>query len=292
MLLEERLGMATSNRAAQSTDGRIAILAGSGRLPPLLNETLASKGQGVFVVNMTPQRGGWLAKVNHANIPVTQISKLIRALRNAKVSTLVFAGGIRVRPKIWDFLLDWRMYREFPGIYRALQQGDDALLRAAIGLMERYGFVIIGAHEVAPSLLAPDTIMTKRRPTASELLDAKIAINAALELGRSDIGQAAVVRSGQVIGREDRSGTASMLLNLSTKTPSQPSGVLAKWSKPNQELRVDLPSIGPDTIAQLQAAGLSGVVIEAGRSLILDCEDVIRLADENNLFVVGMRNNH
>lgn len=283
--------MATSNRAAQGTNGRIAILAGTGRLPPLLNDTLASIEQGVFVVNLTSQRGGWFSNVDHTNISVTQISKLINALRNAKVSTLVFAGGISVRPKIWDFLLDWRMYREFPRIYRALKQGDDALLRAAIGLMERHGFTIIGAHEIAPSLLAPDSVMTKRQPTAGEMQDARIAIDAAIDLGRSDIGQAAVVRSGQVIGREDRSGTAAMLLNLNTKTPSQSSGVLAKWSKPNQELRVDLPSIGPDTIAQLKAAGLSGVVIEAGRSLILDREDVIRLADENNLFVVGMRNN-
>ncbi len=283
--------MATSSSVAHGSNNRIGLLAGSGRLPPLLNESLASKGQGVFVINLTSQRGGWLAKVEHANITVTQISKLMKALRDAKVSTLVFAGGISIRPKIWDFLLDWRMYREFPRIYHALQQGDDALLRAAIGLMERNGFMIIGAHEIDPSLLAPDTILTKRQPSASEMLDAKIAIDAAIELGRSDIGQATVVRAGQVIGREDRSGTAVMLLNLNTKKPSYPSGVLVKWSKPNQELRVDLPSIGPDTISQIKAAGLSGVIVEAERSLILDREDVIRLADENNVFVVGMRSN-
>jgi UDP-2,3-diacylglucosamine hydrolase len=282
--------MTTSNRAKNKFgNSRIAILAGTGRLPPLLKDKLMLDGQPVFVVDLTTESAQWLSSVDHVAIPVTKISKLIDALRIAQVSTLVFAGGISVRPKIWHFLFDWRMYREFPRIYKALQQGDDALLRAAIGLMERKGFTIIGPHEIAPTLLATETVMTKRQPNQSELHDAHVAIGAALELGRLDIGQAAVARTGEVIAREDRSGTAIMLQNLATTAPSQVSGVLAKWSKPNQELRVDLPSIGPDTISQLKAAGLAGVVIQAGRSLILDREDVIRIADQNDLFVIGMR---
>jgi UDP-2,3-diacylglucosamine hydrolase len=282
--------MATSKLKSSANDTkRIGILAGSGRLPPLLAEAILLNGHIPFIVNLNDQPLDWQSPYEHVNISVTNLSKLVRALREAQVSTVVFAGGISQRPKLWDFLADWRMYREFWRIYRALKRGDDGLLRAAINLIERFGFTVVGAHEIAPSLLAPEAILTIKQPTPTDLIDTRAAIKAAIELGRLDIGQAVVARAGKIIAREDRRGTAVMLVNLANDAHLARSGVLVKWSKPNQELRVDLPSIGPDTIDQIRAAGLAGIVVESGRSLILDQDEVVRLANANHLFVVGMR---
>jgi UDP-2,3-diacylglucosamine hydrolase len=268
---------------------RIAILAGTGRLPQLLANTLLENGSLPFVVNLTAEPPTWIEGFVHANVSVTHLSKLIRTLRSANISSIILAGGIKARPHFVDFLLDWRMYSELPRLYSALKRGDDGLLRAAIGLMERLGFTVLGAHEVAPNLLATDAILTLARPSTSSIEDASLAISVAIEHGRQDLGQAIVVRSGHVIAKEDKNGTAAMLMNIEKKTLQRPSGVLVKWAKPNQELRVDLPSIGPDTIIQARDAGLAGIVVEAGHALILDREEVVRLADVNGLFVMGMR---
>ncbi len=282
--------MRTSNPAAPINPvNRIGLLAGSGRLPPLLVHSMASKGVKPFVINLTRDADSWISTVEHATIPVTQLSSLIKSLQMANVSTVVLAGGISDRPRIFDFLLDWRMYAELPRLYRALRRGDDGLLRAAIDLLERSGFNVIGAHEIAPSLLATEAVLTERKPASIDLRDIELGIKAAIEHGRLDLGQAVVTRSGQEIARETRAGTAAMLTSLASDARQASSGVLVKWSKPGQELRVDLPSIGPDTIIQAKAAGLSGIVVEAGRSLILDRHEVIKLADENGLFVAGMR---
>jgi DUF1009 family protein len=250
---------------------------------------MASQGDKPFVINLTGDTGSWLSSVEHADIPVTRLSALISTLRLANVSTVVLAGGISHRPSFFHFLLDWRMYGELAGLLRALRRGDDGLLRAAIDLLERFGFKVVGPHEIAPGLLATETVLTKRKPHSDDFRDIELGIKAAVELGRIDVGQATVTRSGQVIAREARAGTAAMLKSLTGETYRSSSGVLVKWSKPRQELRADLPSIGPDTITQAKAAGLSGIVVEAGRSLILDSQDVIKLADENDLFVAGMR---
>ena len=271
------------------TTARIGILAGTGRLPPLLAQAMLLNDHKPFVVNLTNESPLWLQRLPHADIPVTQLSNIFAALRVAHVSTVILAGGINARPKFSDFLYDWRMYGEFLHLFRALRRGDDGLLRAAVALIERNGFTVIGAHEVAPSLLATEAILTRRQPTTIDHQDITLAINEAREHGRLDLGQAVVVRSGNVMTKEDRAGTAAMLKKLISDVVLPSSGVLVKLSKPNQELRVDLPSIGPDTVIQARDAGLSGIVVEAGRALILDRDEVVRLADVNNLFVAGVR---
>ncbi|MGL4488218.1 MAG: LpxI family protein [Rhizobiaceae bacterium] len=271
--------------------GRVGILAGSGRLPALVAEALLAKGQRPFVINLGQETPQWMHGLDHVQVSVTRLSLLIKTLHSAKVSMLTMAGGISVRPKITEFLLDWRMYGEFYRLIRALRRGDDGLLRAAVDFLERNGLVVVGAHQLAPALLAGEATLTKRHPTAEDKQDIALAISAAIEHGRRDLGQAVVARANTIIAREQRDGTAAMLLRLKSDGSQPGNGVLVKWSKPNQELRVDLPSIGPDTILQAKQAGLAGIVVEAGRSLILDQSEVVRLADANNVFLAGMRSN-
>lgn len=282
--------MARSEANSALRQDCVGILAGSGRLPEIIAGELARQGSPAFVIALTPETGNWVNAYRHAEVPVTHLSRLVRELNAACVKTVVLAGGIRVRPTLFSFRLDWTTIREFPRLVRALMKGDDGLLRTAIAWLEEQGFAVAGAHELVPSLLAPERVLTLLGPDADDREDIRVAVEEAIRLGTADIGQAAVARSGAVAASETRAGTQAMLQLLARATDSfQRSGVLAKFSKPGQELRADMPAIGPDTVEQAAAAGLAGIVVEADRSLILDREEVIDRANALGIFVAGVR---
>ncbi len=278
----------TDRAGIDQLPGRIAIMAGSGRLPEILALKLRANGLSPFIANLMQADQPWIKAFDHADILLSKPSAAIRALRQANVSQIVMVGGVSKHPKLHQFLLDWRMYGEFVRIFKGLNSGDDGLLRVAVDFFERKGFTVKGVHEFMPEILAPEGVLTKHRPDQQCLVDISIAIDAARELGRLDLGQAVVARDGVVVAKEGKGGTATMLSAMSMQ-PQNSGGVLAKWSKPGQELRVDLPTIGIDTIAQIKNAGISGIVVEAGHAIILDREDVVRLADQHGLFVMGAK---
>jgi UDP-2,3-diacylglucosamine hydrolase len=282
--------MARSEANSALRQDCVGILAGSGRLPEIVASELAKQGSAVFVVALTPETGNWVKAHPRAYVPVTHLSRLVRELKSASVKTLVLAGGIRVRPTPFSFRLDWMTIRAFPRLFRALRKGDDGLLRTAVAWLGEQGFDVVGAQDLVPSLLAPERVLTLLAPDADDQIDIHAAIAEAVRLGAADIGQAAVARSGAVAASETREGTQAMLLRVARTTHGfQRSGVLAKFSKPGQELRADMPTIGPDTVEQAAAAGLAGIVVEADRSLILDREMVVARANELGIFVAGMR---
>lgn len=282
--------MATTDANPASGRERVGILAGTGRLPEIIADELAKQGASPFVVSLTPETGSWTKVYQNELVPVTSLSLLVRRLKSASVKTVVLAGGISVRPTLFSFRLDWMTIRQLPRLIRALMKGDDGLLRTAVAWLGEQGFTVVGAHELVPSLLAPERILTLLTPDADDHGDIQAAVAEAVRLGAADIGQAAVARAGAVIASETREGTRAMLTALARKTDGfQRSGVLAKFSKPAQELRVDMPTIGPDTIEQAAAAGLAGIVVEADRSLILDRELVIARANALGIFVAGVR---
>ena len=282
--------MTTPDVGFSKVKGRTAILAGNGRLPEIIASELAAQNADPFVIAVTADVGGWIDKHDHAHILVTQLSAIIKALKAAKVRQVVLAGGIRVRPNLSSFKLDWMTLKMLPLLFRSLRKGDDGLLSAAIKWLESYGFSVVGAHELAPSLLTPSGNLTLLVPADQDVADITLAIAEAHRLGREDIGQAAVTRAGRVIAAEGRQGTQAMLAKLAaSQTDFSRVGVLAKFAKPQQEIRVDLPAIGPDTVDQAAAAGLAGIVIESGRSLILDHDLTIARANELGIFIVGMR---
>lgn len=270
----------------------IGILAGSGRLPEIIAGEVTRQGSDLFVVVLTPETGSWTTAYRNSVVPVTHLSRLVRELRSASVKTVVLAGGIRVRPSLFSFRLDWMTIHAFPRLFRALMKGDDGLLRTAVTWLGEQGFTVVGAHELVPSLLAPERVLTLLSPDRDDKLDIDAAVAEAMRLGAADIGQAAVARAGALIASETRDGTQAMLHALARSTDGfQRSGVLAKFSKPGQELRADMPTIGPDTVEQAAAAGLAGIVVEADHSLILDREIVVARANELGIFITGMRGN-
>ncbi|MEO0865292.1 MAG: UDP-2,3-diacylglucosamine diphosphatase LpxI, partial [Pseudomonadota bacterium] len=170
-----------------------------------------------------------------------------------------------------------------PRLLAALQKGDDGALREVLAIFEEAGLTIKSASDIAPELLPDAGVLSSTAPTADHDQDAVRAANALAALGPLDIGQSIVVHRGQVLAVEGSFGTDWMLASLAHR-PDGRGGVFYKAAKPGQDRRVDLPVIGVSTLQAAHAAGLDGVIIEAGGVMVLELEAVRRAADDLGLF--------
>ncbi len=276
---------------------RVAIVAGSGRLPIDLAESLVSQKHSPFIVFVTGEADAELASFDHEDLTVENFAGLAPLLKRRGITHAVFAGGISRRPRLADLKPSVALLKLLPRAVAALAKGDDALLRALAGVVEAHGVRVVGAHEIAPDLLAAEGAMTAARPSEADRRDLDAAAAAARAIGALDIGQAAVAIGGRTIALEGVEGTAGLLdrvrdLRSHGRLAGKKRGVLVKCAKPGQELRLDLPSIGRDTVVAAHAAGLAGIGVEAERTLVLDLAGVIAEADRLGLFVVGLPREH
>lgn len=267
---------------------KLGIVAGSGALPRRLIESCRAAGREVFVLGLEGEaEPGTLADVPHAWCRIGAAASGLDLLRANDVSELVLAGGVR-RPSLTSLRPDWRAAKFFARVgYRAL--GDDGLLSAVVRELEREGFRVIGADQLLPAAGLPEGPLGRLSPDADAEIDIGRGVAVARALGALDVGQAAVVQQGLVLGVEAIDGTDALLRRCADLRREGPGGVLVKIAKPGQEQRADRPTIGPQTAALAAASGLRGIAAEAGATLVLDRDALIRTADEAGIFVVGIR---
>ena len=208
------------------------------------------------------------------------------ALHGAGVVDLVLAGRMK-RPSLTSLKPDGKGAAMLARIgLRAF--GDDSLLRAVTHELEREGFRIVGPDSILDSLLAESGPFGRHEPDDVARKDIARGIEVAKALGAVDVGQAVVVQQGIVLGVETIEGTDALLQRVAGLRRDGPGGVLVKLAKPGQDRRMDLPTIGPHTGRGAHEAGLVGIAVESGSTLILDREELVRLADEAGLFVLGL----
>lgn len=252
----------------------LGLIAGGGRLPEILRAA-----RPCFTIGLEGFADPKLADVS---IAVGRAGAIFEALRRAGCREVVLAGYFR-RPSFAALRVDRTglgvLLRLLPG-----WGGDASLLARVVREFERAGFRVLGAQDVAPALLAPEGPAGARVPDASTRADIAVGFAAAKALGRTQRGQAVLVKDGAVLAREGRGGTAAMLRSADAR-----GAVLIKAAMPGQDRRVDLPTIGPDTVVQARTAGLRGIALEAGAALILDRAETAAAADAAGLFVFGAR---
>lgn len=265
--------------------GRLGIIAGAGELPKRIAAHANATGRQVFVLGL---RGfadpALIAEFTGAEAAMGEIGKGIQLLNDAGCKEIVFAGAIK-KPDLSALKFDLRGASLIPQLAAAAGKGDDALLRVVLNAFEKAGFKVIGADDVLGSLLAPAGPLGGRSPKDADWADIRIASVAALELGAQDIGQGAIAQNGVVIAREAQDGTDAMLGRLAAAVSS--TGVLVKLPKPQQERRIDLPTIGVQTVEGVARAGLAGIAVEAGAALVIDQAQVAAAADRLGVFVYG-----
>ncbi|MDO8840532.1 MAG: UDP-2,3-diacylglucosamine diphosphatase LpxI [Parvibaculum sp.] len=273
---------------------KLGIVAGRGPLPVALAESAIAAGREVFIVAIDDDVNPEIERFPHARVRIGAHGEFLRLLKKNGCRDIVLIGGIN-RPDLSKIGLDFAGIRLLPRLVRWLAQGDDGLLRGIAGYLEKdHGLRVIGAHEVAENLLVPEAVLTTASPEERHALDIDTAIRAALDVGARDIGQGAVACRGVVLAREDDSGTDAMLARVAAMDPAMRGrpgareGVLVKLTKPGQERRVDMPTIGVKTVENAAAAGLAGIAVEAGGTLMVDGEEVASCANAHGLFVVGL----
>ena len=267
---------------------KLGIIAGNGSLPIDIVRRCQETGRPCFVLAIQDEADPeGLAGVDHVWFRMGAASTAIRHLKERGVREVVMAGGVR-RPSLASLFPDWRAAKFFARIgLRAL--GDNGLLTAVKREFEAEGFTVVGAHSILGDRVARYGIFGRITPDAQAMADIGHGYRIVKLLGDLDIGQAAVVQQGLVLGVEAIEGTDALLGRVGDLRREGPGGVLVKAKKPNQDDRLDLPSIGAKTVELAHAAGLRGIAVEAGGSLVLDLAALTARADALGLFVIGVR---
>ncbi|MFT4181225.1 MAG: LpxI family protein [Rhizobium sp.] len=278
----------------QTDKGRLAIIAGSGFLPAYVAEAARQAGENPVIIALTDEADRDWSAFDHANLGVGNFAGLEAMFRRYGVDRVVMSGGVARRPPWREIHPTWRVIKELPSTIRTLLSGgDNAVLQMVIRLIEAGGVRVVGAHEIAPDLLATTGPLGRVSPSKEDFRDIAQGAKAADALGLLDVGQGAVSVGGRVVALEGAEGTDKMIervagLRAEGRISTRRRGVLVKLCKPQQDVRADLPSIGVSTILNAKKAGLAGVAVEAGRALVLDRDAMIAAADEAGIFVCGI----
>jgi DUF1009 family protein len=272
----------------------LGILAGGGSLPREIAEIATARGRGVLLVGIEGEAEPSFAPFPCASVNWGAIGGILAAFRTAGARELVLVGRVR-RPDLRRLRPDLGFFRALPTILRLVRAGgDDGVLRGVIGFFEAKGFRVVSPAEVAPEIVVGRGDLGRHGPAAADLSDIEMGLDAVRRLGPFDIGQAVVVAGGRLEAIEGAEGTDAMLERVARqRAPGTPrGGVLVKGPKPGQDLRIDLPAIGPETVRGASTARLAGIAVDAGAVLAVRRRELVAAADEAGVFVTGCEKHH
>jgi DUF1009 family protein len=277
------------------TTAPLAVVCCAGALPFAVADAVVARGRHVVLF---PVEGiadaAAVARYPHHWMKFGQAGRLFSLMRQEGCREVVLIGNL-TRPKLSGIRLDFTTLRLFPAIIAAYRGGDDHLLTSVGRVFEREGFTLRGAHEVAPEILIPAGTLTRRQPTADERSDIDRGLALIKAIGAFDVGQAVVVFNSHIIAVEGIEGTDEMLARVADlrrrERLNAPAGrgVIVKAPKPQQDRRIDLPAIGTKTVENVTMAGLAGIAVAAGETIIADLDATVAAADRAGIFIAGVK---
>jgi len=272
----------------------VGLIAAGGVMPFAVADSLTARGINSVLFAL---RGACdpvaVERFRHHWISVGQFGRAEKLFRAENCRDLVFIGTL-VRPALSEIRLDWGTLRVVSRVVAAFRGGDDHLLSGIGRILEQDGFRMVGIKDVAPDLLMPEGCITLKSPDENAAADIARGRDVLRALSPFDIGQAAVVIDGHVVGVEDIEGTDGLLARVARLRAEgrirarATRGVLVKAPKSGQDLRFDLPTMGPRTIEGAAAAQLAGIAIVAGNTIVVEPQTMIEAADAAGLFVTGL----
>jgi len=277
---------------AVSQEPPLAMICGGGSLPLSVADSVAARGRKVLLF---PLRGfakpADFAGREHRWVHLGQFGTVARIARDNGCRDIVCLGSV-VRPSLWQLRPDLFTLKVLPQVAKAFRGGDNHLLTSVGRVIESYGFRFLGAQEVAPEILVRQGTLGRAVPSERDRADMALGFDYLGAAGPFDVGQAVVVANRHVLAVEAAEGTDQMLarvaqLRASGRIRASGAGVLVKAAKPKQDRRFDLPSIGPSTIEGAARAGLAGVAVAAGETVIAEPERLVAAADAAGIFVIG-----
>jgi len=261
---------------------RVGLIAGNGRFPLLLARSARAQGIEVVAVahrgETVPELADLVNSITWVN--VGELERIIRAFQHAGIERAVMAGGIRKAALLEHFAPD---ERGLAFLARLVHLGDDALLRGLAEELEREGIEIVSSTLFLEALLAPVGPLTELVPSDAQWRDIRRGVEVAQAIGRWDIGQSIVIKSGMILAVEAIEGTDATITRGGSR-----GAVVVKVSKPHQDLRFDVPAVGPETVRVCSAAGVAVLALEAHKTLLLERDDLLREALASGLCVLGV----
>lgn len=273
-----------------SNKGRIlGLIAGNGRFPVIFAEEAVKKGYRLFVAAYQNEAeksiNDYADKIIWLN--PGQVNKLLGFLRSNCVRSVVMLGGIKKTRMFTDIRPDLGAIK----LLSALKTThDDGVLRAFATLLEKEGITVESSTFLVPEILAPKGCWTIKKPGKTEKLDIVLGWKICKEIGRLDIGQSVVMAGGSALAVEGADGTDATIMRGGSL--ARGNAIVVKLSKPDQDMRFDVPAVGPQTIEIMKKAGINHIVIEAGKTVCIDRGEMIRLANDYGISISAIDNEH
>jgi UDP-2,3-diacylglucosamine hydrolase len=271
---------------ARMGEPNLAIIAGSGVLPGLLSQALSAAGRAHLCCH---PHGIPVDLPEAEEFYFERAISFFRSLEARGIRQVVMVGKFHRPRHLNPLRFESSTLLAAPRILASLRKGDDASLRGLADIIEELGLEVVGVEDVAPSLLPEPGLFASKVPSDQDRGDVQRAADIVEAISAVDVGQGAVVAAGLCLAIEALPGTDAMLEWVASTRDNQPpaarSGVLYKAPKLHQDRRMDLPAIGPTTVAKAAAAGLAGIAWEARGALLLDAERTMAEADRLGLFL-------
>jgi DUF1009 family protein len=274
--------------------GPLGIVCGGGEFPVAVADAVARTGRPVVLIGFYGFASHAIERFPHEWTHFGAFGRLVALMRKHKVRDIVAVGSVH-RPHLRDFRLDWTTLRLLPRLARLYRGGDDHLLSGVAGIVNDYGFRMVSVADIAPGMTVPEGVLGRHRPSDDDEVDIRFGHALLRALGPFDVGQAAAVSGKRVLAVEAAEGTAGMMARLAEMRVSgklrleDRAGILVKAPKPGQDRRIDLPAVGIETVSQAVKAGLRGIAVEAGGTIVPDLAAMVAAADKAGIFLVGVR---
>lgn len=273
--------------------GPLGIVCGAGSFPIAVAEVVQKTGRPIMLLALRGFADKTVERFPHEWMPFGAFGTSIALARKHGLREVVTIGSV-FRPRLRDFRLDWTTLKILPRLARLYRGGDDHLLSGVAQLLAEHGIKLLSIAEVAPQLMVPAGVLGRVKPTADDEVDVAFGFDLLRAMGPFDVGQAVAVAGRRVLAVEAAEGTKGMLTHLASLRKSgqiklaPKAGVFVKAPKPSQDRRIDLPAIGAETVIQAAEAGLRGIAVESGGTIVPDASAMIAAADSAGLFVIGV----
>ena len=262
-------------------------------MPITVAKAAQEAGQSIHIVAIHDVASKDVELFPHTWVKIGELGRVLKLLKEKEVRQLVIVGFMR-RPDFSSIHFDLGAFANLPAILNLTVGGDNSVLSAIVNFFDSKGFEVVGAQEIARDLLVSSGPMGRHRPGKKDMKDIELGLNVVMTLGALDVGQGAVVASQYVLAVEAAEGTDQMLARCkdlrqkSATKKNKPNGILIKCAKPGQERRIDLPTIGPQTVRGVIEAGLKGIALSANNVLVMERDEMVRLADKAGIFIIGI----
>ena len=260
----------------------LGLIFGETNFPLEILKKVKKKHIKYLIIDLTKKKNFKKDKNSYA-VSIGQFGKIIKIFKKNKCRKVLFAGKVK-KPNFSKLRLDFKGIYYIPRIVRSSRLGDAAILREIIKILKQERIITLSSLTYNPELTLKKGTYSKIKPNKEDNLDIKKAISTLGKLGKYTFSQGTVVRNNKVVVIEGKGGTERMLKINRTKTQRN-KGVLVKFPKKKQDLRIDLPTVGLKTLVQCKAAGLKGIVLKAKQHVFLEKNKCINFANKNKMFL-------